>query len=341
MLELTSYPVDLTTTYLGLQLKNPLVASASPLSKKVDLVKRLEDAGAAAVVLYSLFEEQITHESRELDHYLSRGTETFAESLSYFPDLERYNIGPEPYLEHLHRVKQAVGIPVIGSLNGVSTGGWIEYARKIEQAGADALELNIYYLPADPNMTSSQLEASYEALVRDMRAQIRIPIALKLSPFFTTLPNMARRFAEAGADGLVLFNRFYQPDFDLETLEVVPNLELSTSHDLRLPLRWIAMLYRHIPVDFALTGGVHNAQDVLKAMMAGANVAMLTSELLAHGIYRLAEILSDLRAWMVEHEYESIAQMRGSMSQQAVAEPAAFERANYMKALNSFDNRLP
>jgi len=292
-------------------------------------------------VMYSLFEEQITHESRELDHYLSRGTETFAESLSYFPDLERYNIGPEPYLEHLHRVKQAVSIPVIGSLNGVSSGGWIEYARKIEQTGADALELNIYYLPADPDMTSAELEASYEALVRDVRAQLRIPIALKLSPFFTALPNMARRFAAAGANGLVLFNRFYQPDFDLETLEVVPNLELSTSHDLRLPLRWIAMLYRRIPVDFALTGGVHNAQDVLKAMMAGASVAMLTSELLANGIYRLAEILSELRAWMVEHEYESIAQMRGSMSQRAVAEPAAFERANYMKALNSFDNRLP
>jgi dihydroorotate dehydrogenase (fumarate) len=340
MFELTNYPVDLTTTYLGLQLKNPLVASASPLSKKVDLVKRLEDAGAAAVVLYSLFEEQITHESRELDHYLTRGTEHFAEALNYFPDLERYNIGPEPYLEHLHRVKQAVGIPVIGSLNGVSSGGWIEYARKIEQAGADALELNIYYLPADPDVTSVELEASYEVLVRDVRAQLRIPIAVKLSPFFTALPNMARRFAAAGADGLVLFNRFYQPDFDLETLEVVPNLTLSTSHDLRLPLRWVAMLYGRVATDLALTGGVHTAQDVLKAMMAGANVAMLTSELLANGIYRLADILAEMRAWMLEHEYESIAQMRGSMSQRAVAEPAAFERANYMKALNSFDNRL-
>jgi dihydroorotate dehydrogenase (fumarate) len=332
--------INLSTTYLGLSLKNPLVASASPLSKKVDLVRALEDAGAAAVVLYSLFEEQISHESRALDHYLSRGSETYAEALSYFPDLERYNMGPEPYLEHLHRVKRAVDIPVIGSLNGVSSGGWIEYARKIEQAGADALELNIYYLPADPDMTSAGLEASYEALVRDVRAQIHIPIALKLSPFFTALPNMARRFVAAGADGLVLFNRFYQPDFDLETLEVVPNLTLSTSHDLRLPLRWVAMLYGRVTTDLALTGGVHTAQDVLKAMMAGANVAMLTSELLANGIYRLADILADLGAWMVEHEYESIAQMRGSMSQRAVAEPAAFERANYMKALNSFDNRL-
>jgi dihydroorotate dehydrogenase (fumarate) len=341
MFELTSYPVDLTTTYLGLQLKNPLVASASPLSKKVDLVRRLEDAGAAAVVLYSLFEEQITHESRELDHYLSRGTEQYAEALSYFPDLEQYNIGPEPYLEHLQRVKHAVDIPVIGSLNGVSTGGWIEYAHKIEQAGADALELNIYYLPAGQDITSAELEESYLALVRDVRAQLRIPIAVKLSPFFTALPNMARRFAAAGADGLVLFNRFYQPDFDLEALEVVPNLRLSTSDDLRMPLRWIAMLYGRVAADLALTSGVHTAQDVLKAMMAGASVAMLTSELLANGIYRLTEILADLRAWMVEHEYESIAQMRGSMSQRAVAEPAAFERANYMKALNSFDNRLP
>jgi dihydroorotate dehydrogenase (fumarate) len=333
--------VDLTTTYLGLSLKNPLVASASPLSKKIDPVRRLADAGIAAVVLYSLFEEQITHESRELDHYLTRGADTYAEALSYFPDLEHYNIGPEPYLEHLHRVKQAVDIPVIGSLNGVSTGGWIEYARKIEQAGADALELNIYYLPADPDVTSAELELSYEALVRDVRAQLRIPIALKLSPFFTALPNMARRFADAGADGLVLFNRFYQPDFDLEQLEVVPNLTLSTSDDLRLPLRWIAMLYGRVPVDFALSGGVHTAEDVLKAMMAGASVAMMTSELLAHGIARARDILEDLQTWMIEHEYQSIAQMRGSMSQRAVAEPAAFERANYMKALNSFDNRLP
>ncbi len=333
--------IDLTTTYLGLPLKNPLVASASPLSKKLDSVRRLADAGIAAVVLYSLFEEQITHDSRELDHYLTRGTNTYAEALSYFPDLEHYNIGPEPYLEHLQRVKRAVDIPVIGSLNGVSTGGWIEYAQRIESAGADALELNIYYLPTDPEVTGAELEQSYLTLVRDVRAQLRIPIALKLSPFFTALPNMARRFAEAGADGLVLFNRFYQPDFDLEQLEVVPNLTLSTSDDLRLPLRWIAMLDGRVKVDFALSGGVHTAEDVLKAMMAGANVAMLTSELLAHGIDRVRDILADLRTWMITHEYESITQMRGSMSQRAVAEPAAFERANYMKALNSFDNRLP
>src|SRR6266699_3646889 len=333
--------LDFTTNYLGLELNNPLVASASPLSKKVDSVRRLEDAGVAAVVMYSLFEEQITHESQELDHYLERGTHSYAESLGYFPDLDYYNLGPEPYLEHLHRIKQAVSIPVIGSLNGVSSGGWVEYAHKIEQAGADALELNIYYLPTDQSLSSAELEEVYVNLVRDIRATVRIPIALKLSPFFTALPNIAKRFVQAGADGLVLFNRFYQPDFDLETLEVVPNLELSSSHELRLPLRWIALLYGRIEADLALTGGVHSAQDVIKTMMAGARVAMLTSELLANGIGRLTHILADLRKWMEEHEYTSIAQMQGSMSQQAVAEPAAFERANYMKALNSFDNRLP
>jgi dihydroorotate dehydrogenase (fumarate) len=333
--------VDLTTTYLGLQLKNPLVASASPLTKKLDTARRLEEAGAAAIVMYSLFEEQITHDSRELDHYLSRGADTYAEALSYFPDFERYNIGPERYLEHLHRVKQAVGVPVIGSLNGVSSGGWIEYARLIEQAGADAIELNIYYLPTDPALTSAALEDSYVQLVAAVRAEVRIPVAVKLSPFFTALPHVARRLVDAGANGLVLFNRFYQPDFDLERLEVMPNLTLSTSVDLRLPLHWIAILYGRVACDFALTSGVHTAQDVLKAMMAGANVAMMTSELLANGVYRVADILEDLRRWMVEREYESIDQMRGSMSQRAVAEPAAFERANYLRMLNSFDHWLP
>lgn len=328
---------DLTTTYLGLQLKNPLVASASPLSKKVDNVRRLENAGAAAVVMYSLFEEQITHESQELDHYLERGTHSFAESLSYFPDLDHYNLGPERYLEHLHKVKQAVSIPVIGSLNGVSSGGWVEFAHQIEEAGADALELNIYYLPTDVDLSGAELEEEYVKLVSDVRARVKLPIAVKLSPFFTSLPNMAKRFVDAGANALVLFNRFYQPDFDLEELEVVPNLVLSTSHELRLPLRWIAILYGRVEADFALTSGVHTAQDVLKAMMAGANVAMMTSTLLANGLGRLMHILTDLQEWMEEHEYESITQMRGSMSQRAVAEPAAFERANYMKALNSFD----
>ena len=256
--------VDLKTTYLGLKLKNPLVASPSPLSEKVENVKRLEEAGVSAVVLYSLFEEQIIHESMELDHFLSQGTETFAEALTYLPDTGKYSLAPEKYLEHLHKVKQAVNIPVIGSLNGVSTGGWINYARKIEEAGADALELNIYFLPNNLDLSSPELEAAYITLVRDVRAQIKIPLAVKLSPYFTAIPNLAKRLVEAGANGLVLFNRFYQPDFDLEQLEVVPNLVLSNSSELRLPLRWIAMLYGRVQVDFALTSGVHTAQDALK-----------------------------------------------------------------------------
>ncbi|GCE20559.1 dihydroorotate dehydrogenase-like protein [Dictyobacter kobayashii] len=327
---------DLQTTYLGLALKNPLIASASPLSRRVSTARQLEDAGAAAIVMYSLFEEQITHESHQLDHYLSHGTDTYAEALSYFPDLDHYNVGPDRYLEHLARLKEAVSIPVIGSLNGVSSGGWIEYARLIEQAGADALELNIYYLPTDLFLSSTDLEEVYVQLVRDIRAIVQLPIAVKLSPFFSALPQFARRLVEAGADGLVLFNRFYQPDFDLENLAVVPNLELSTSHELRLPLRWIALLYGRIQTDFALTSGVHSAQDVLKAMMAGANVAMMASTLLANGVDQLTYILAGIQLWMEEHEYSSLDLMRGSMSQQAVAEPAAFERANYMRVLDSF-----
>jgi dihydroorotate dehydrogenase (fumarate) len=287
--------------------------------------------------MYSLFEEQITHESYELDFYLERGTHSYAEALSYFPDLDYHNLGTEPYLEHLHKIKQAVSIPVIGSLNGISTGGWVEYAHRIEQAGADALELNIYYLPTDPDLSGAALEEDFVQLVRDVRAKVKLPIAVKLSPYFTALPNLAKRIVEAGANALVLFNRFYQPDFDLEELEVVPNLVLSTSHELRLPLRWIAILYGRIEADFALTTGVHSAQDVLKAMMAGANVAMMTSTLLENGAGRIMHILTDLQEWMEEHEYVSIQQMRGSMSQRAVAEPAAFERANYIKALNTFD----
>lgn len=331
---------NLATTYLGLHLKNPLVASASPLSKKLDRVRRLEDAGASAVVMYSLFEEQISHESYELDHYLSRGTHSYAESLSYFPDMEHYNVGPEAYLEHLQLVKKAVDIPVIGSLNGISSGGWISYASQIEQAGADALELNIYYLPTDPGLSSAELEDTYIHLVKDVRATVHIPLAVKISPFFTALPAIAMRFAEAGANGLVLFNRFYQPDFNLDLLEVMPHLELSSSSELRLPLRWIALLYGRVNIDLALTTGVHQVEDVLKAMMAGARVAMLASALLIGGIDRLTQILTELEHWMEVHEYTSITQMQGSMSQISVAEPAAFERANYMKTLNEFDQYL-
>jgi dihydroorotate dehydrogenase (fumarate) len=332
--------VDLTTTYLGLELKNPLVASPSPLSEKLENIKRMEEAGIAAVVMYSLFEEQIIHESLELDHFLSRGTESFAEALTYFPNIGKFSLAPEKYIETLEKTKKAVNIPVLGSLNGVSTGGWIEYGRKIQDAGADGLELNLYYLPSDVNLTSAQLEDNYLRLVSDIRAVIKIPLAVKLAPFFTALPNFASRLAEAGADGLVLFNRFYQPDLDLENLEVVPNLVLSNSDDLRLPLRWIAILYGKVKADLALTSGVHTPEDAIKALMAGANVAMTTSALLKRGTAAIQQILTGMEEWMTAHEYVSVSQMRGSMSQGAVAEPAAFERANYMKVLNSFNADL-
>lgn len=329
--------VDLTTTYLGLKLKNPLVASPSPLAEKVENVKKMEAAGISAIVMYSLFEEQIIHESLELDHFLNRGTESFAEALTYFPDVGRYSLAPEKYIHALEKTKRAVNIPVMGSLNGVSTGGWIEYARKIQDAGADGLELNLYYIPTDLSLTSSQLEDNYVRLVSDVRAKVNIPLAIKLAPFFTALPNFASRLVEAGANALVLFNRFYQPDLDLETLEVVPNLVLSNSDELRLPLRWIAILYGKVKADLALTSGVHTREDAIKAIMAGANVAMTTSALLKRGTVAIQQILTGMEEWMVAHEYESVQQMRGSMSQGAVTDPAAFERANYMKVLNSFN----
>jgi len=328
--------VDLKTTYLGLELKNPLVASASPLMEKVDTVRRLEENGVSAVVMYSLFEEQIIHDSLELDHYLTYGTESFAEALTYLPGIGRYSTGPDVYLERLRRLKEAVSIPVIGSLNGVSTGGWIEYAKKIEEAGADALELNIYYLPFEPEQTSLELEETYATLVCDVSSCIQIPLAVKLSPFFTGIANVANRLAQAGAKGLVLFNRFYQPDFDLENLEVVPNLVLSTSNELRLPLRWIALLYGRVNADFALTSGVHTAQDMLKAVMAGASVNITASELLKNGPKRAAEMLADMQLWMEEHEYESVMQMKGSLSAKAVGSTHALKRTNYIKELSSF-----
>ena len=328
--------MDLRTTYLGLALDNPIVPSASPLSESLDGIRLMEDAGAAAVVMHSLFEEQITAESRRLDRFLSYGTESYAEALQYFPEMRSYNVGPEGYLDRIRQAKEAVSIPIIGSLNGVSFGGWTEYAREIEAAGADALELNVYFLPTDPRRTGYDVEQMYLNVVREVRTRVRIPVAVKLSPYFSAMANMAMRLAEAGADALVLFNRFYQPDFDLEQLKVVPNLVLSGSHELRLPLRWVALLYGRIPVDFAVTSGVHTHLDVLKALMAGANVTMMASELLQNGTGRIRTILNDLEAWMEEHEYASVGQMRGSMSQQHVAEPAAFERANYMKVLQSW-----
>jgi dihydroorotate dehydrogenase (fumarate) len=328
--------VDLSTTYLGLNLKNPLIASASPLSEQVETVKELEGAGIGAIVMYSLFEEQIIHESLELDHFLFNGTEISPEINSFYPESGKYTLKADAYIERLKKIKQAVKIPVIGSLNGVSSGGWIKYAKSIEDAGADALELNLYFLPTNPAQTSDQIEENYINLVHDVRISIKIPLAVKLSPFFTAIPNIARRLVEAGADGLVLFNRFYQPDLDLETLEVVPNLILSTSSELRLPLRWIAILYGQIKADLALTTGIHTVEDVVKSTMAGASVSMMASELLAHGINRVPVILDELAKWMSQHEYNSIQQMKGSLSQKSVSEPAAFERANYMKVLNSY-----
>jgi len=332
--------VDLSTKYLGLQLKTPLVASASPLSKKLDSIRALEDAGIGGIVMYSLFEEQIIHDREAFEYVEEFGTNYIAEALTFFPDLSHYNVGPEQYLNHIRQAKEAVKVPIIGSLNGISTGGWIEYARKIEEAGADALELNIYSIPTDLNVTGQEVEQSYLELVADIRKQVHIPLAIKLSPFYTSLPHYANQLATAGVDGLVLFNRFYQPDLDIEKLEVKPNLDLSTSQELRLPLRWMALLYGRIKADLALTTGVHTAQDVIKSVMAGANVAMMASELIAKGPKRITEILDEMQRWMNQYEYPSVHKMLGSMSQKAVDNPAAFERANYMKVLISLDSHL-
>ena len=326
---------DVSTSYLGLKLRNPLVASSSPLCKNIDNICRLEDAGASAVVLHSLFEEQINLESFELDRWLEPN-EGFVEAQSYLPDLTSYNIGPEGYVEHIASAKKSVRIPVIGSLNGVSSGGWIRYARLIEQAGADALELNIYYLPTNLNMTGAQVEMMHTELVEEVKASIRIPVAVKLGPYFSATPNMMVKLDNAGVNGLVLFNRFYQPDFDLENLEVVPNLALSNSSELLMRLHWVAILYGQVKADMAITGGVHTAEDVVKSMMAGARVSMMTSALLRHGIPYLGEVEKNLVEWLDEHEYESIAEMQGSMSRRAVADPEAFERANYMRVLSSY-----
>jgi dihydroorotate dehydrogenase (fumarate) len=327
---------DLSTTYLGLNLKNPLVVSAGPLCKDIGNVLRMEDAGASAVVLHSLFEEQITLESQDLDRNLSAGAESFAESLSYFPDMGTFQIGPEGYIEHIRKAKEAVDIPVIGSLNGVSTGGWIRYAKLIEEAGADALELNIYFLAVNPETAGSQIEDLYVELVSHIKASVRIPVAVKLGPYFSSFTNIANRLDKAGADGLVIFNRFYRPDYDLEALEVVPNLALSTSSELLLRLYAAATLYGRIKADMAITGGVHTVEDVLKSMMAGGKAAMMTSALLKHGIDHVKTLNADLVKWMEEHEYESIQQMQGSMSMKSVAQPAAYLRANYMKVLGSY-----
>ena len=328
--------MNLTTNYLGMILKNPIVASSSPLSHTVDSIRRLEDAGAAAVVMYSLFEEQIGFDSYYLDYHLTQGIDSSAESISYFPDMQSYNVGPDQYLNLIRRAKEVADIPIIGSLNGASVGGWTDYAALIEDAGADALELNIYYLPTNTQISGLEVEGLYLDILSSVRQTVNIPVAVKIGPFFSSIANMASRLSETGADGLVLFNRFYQPDFDLEDLAVAPRLVLSNSDELRLPLRWVAILYGRLTADLAITSGIHTSTDVIKGLMAGARVTMMASELLQKGIGRVGQVLEELVTWMNEHEYESVMQMVGAMSQKHCAEPAAFERANYMKMLDSY-----
>jgi dihydroorotate dehydrogenase (fumarate) len=331
--------IDLSTTYLGLKLKNPLVASASPLCEDLGNIRRIEDAGAAAVVLQSLFEEQLEIEEDDLDRFLIESSERSAESVTHFPEMTGWVRGPDEYIEHVRACKKAVTIPIIASLNGSTKGGWLGYARQIQQAGADALELNIYSIPVDPDVTGEQVEQRYVEIIQAIKAEVQIPVAVKLGPYFSSMANMGRKLDAAGANGLVLFNRFYQPDYDLEALEVVPNLVLSSPHELLLRLHWIAVLYGQVKADLALTGGIHAATDVVKAMMAGAKVAMMTSALLKRGINYLDTLATELLIWMGEHEYDSIKQMQGSMSRNAVPQPAAFERVNYMKVLGSYSMR--
>ncbi len=327
---------DLSTTYLGLPLANPLVPGASPLSRQLDSAKRLEDAGAAAIVMESLFEEQIVQDQRELYWCTTNATESYAESLSYFPEQEIYAVSGEGYLEKIQRMKAALSIPVIASLNGATLGGWTRYAHLMEQAGADALELNIYFLATDAEQTSQAVEARYLDILRAVRESVRIPIAVKLGPYFSAFARLAQDLDHAGADGLVLFNRFYQPDFDLDELEVVPNVLLSTPQAMRLPLRWIAILHGRLRASLAATGGVHTAHDVVKMLLAGADITQMASALLQHGPGHVSTVLAGLTAWMEEKGFESVAQMKGSMSYKNVRDPATFERANYMKALKRY-----
>jgi len=328
--------MDLSTTYLGLKLRSPLVPAASPMSEEVDMIKQMEDNGASAVVLYSLFEEQLRQDRLELAQSLDSGTFSFAESLTYFPEPEEFRLGPEEYLKHIAKAKETCKLPIIASLNGSSTGGWTQYAKGIEQAGADALELNIYYIPTDMNLTAVQVEQNYLDILKAVKKEVKIPVAVKLSPFFTNFANMAKRLDEAGANGLVMFNRFYQPDIDLENLEIRPNILLSTPMAMRVPLRWVALLFGKLKANLAATSGIHRASDVLKMLMAGADVTMLCSTLIRHGARQLGVIERDMVAWMEEHEYTSVTQMKGSLSQKNCDNPSAFERAQYMKAISQF-----
>lgn len=328
--------MNLETDYLGLRLAHPLVASSSPLTKNIDGILRLEDAGASALVLHSLFEEQVIGESRRQHHYLELGSESYGESLSYVPELEDYNSGPDGYLELIATAKERVDIPVIGSLNGATPRGWGDYANRIEQAGADALELNLYFIPAETGRSGTEVEQQYEEVVREVGDQTVLPLAVKICPYFSSVPNMARKFAEAGAAGLVLFNRFYQSDFDLDTLEVVPRISLSDPDEFRLPLTWTGILYGRIPADIAITTGVHGFEEVLKGVMAGAKITMMASALLENGLGTINTTITAARNWMEEHEYESIEQMRGSLSQMHAEDPSAFVRPNYMESLQSW-----
>ena len=328
--------MDLSTTYLGMKLKNPLVVSASPLSRSMDSMRRLEDAGASAIVMHSLFEEQITHEEESLDHYKSYGTESYAEALSYFPDTGDYHFGPDEYLELVGKAATKLEIPVIASLNGVTPGGWTNYAGKMAEAGASALELNVYFIPTDGTVAGAEVENRYSDMLKQVRSTIKIPIAVKMSPFFSSIPNIAQRLVREGADGLVLFNRFYQPDIDLEELDVKPGVGLSDSYANRLPMRWIGILYGKLKASLAATSGIHSAEDVLKLTMVGADITMMCSALLMHGPEHIGKVLKNVEQWMKEHEYESIEQMKGSLSHKSIAEPSAYERANYMKALNRY-----
>ncbi|MFZ5806375.1 MAG: dihydroorotate dehydrogenase-like protein [Verrucomicrobiota bacterium] len=327
---------DLQTNYLKLSLRNPVVPSASPLSGNIDNIRKMEDAGAGAMVLHSLFEEQINYDSQLLHETLEQGTESFAESTSYLPDMGKYKIGPERYLDLIRSAKEAVDMPIIASLNGCTLGGWIDYAKKIQEAGADALELNLYRLPTNPLITGSEIKSEYIEIVSDVLKHISIPLAVKISPFFSSIPYFATQLASVGARGLVMFNRFYQADIDLENFELVHRINYSASADLLLPLRWTAILYGQVKLDLAITSGVHNHEDVIKGIMAGANVTMMASALLQHGIPRIRTIIKDLERWMDEHEYNSIKEMRGCMSLKKVENPEKYERAQYLRVLDSF-----
>ena len=328
--------MDLRTTYMGMELKHPIVASASPLAGTVANIKRLEDAGASAVVMFSLFEEQLKHESAALEYLMTAHTESFAESLNYFPEVDDYTVGPDSYLDILRRASEAVDIPIMGSLNGITNAGWIEYAQLMQQAGAKGIELNIYYIPADLTTSGREVEERYIEIVKAVKAAVTVPVAVKLNPFFSAIGSMIRALDDAGADALVLFNRFYQPDFDLDKLEVAPNLNLSSPDEIRLPLLWIAILYGKLRASLGATRGVHTPTEVVKYLMAGADVVMTTSALLKNGVDYMTTLRDGLQAWMEMHNYSSVAQMKGSMSQHNVADPTAFERANYIKTLESY-----